>query len=196
MAGIRLFVAVALLVQGAIVSAADQDGLFSIRGAGLLTCKTYVEEREAASDAYVMIGGWLDGYITAVNELSAQTFDVLPYESTELLTILIDRHCEDNPSDILFAVTNSLLAKLFDDRLQSSSAFVDVRVGVDQVRLYTNIIERIQTALTAAGFLDDGAAGRWNLETQDALARYQESEGMEGTGFPDQATLWSLLRSR
>jgi hypothetical protein len=110
---------IALLTLGSFASAADKNGLFAIRGAGLLTCHTFVQEREAASDAYVMIGGWLDGYVTAINELSLETFDVTPYESTELLTILINRHCKDNPTDILYAVTNNLLAKLFDDRLRT-----------------------------------------------------------------------------
>lgn len=185
----------ALLAHGPFASAADQNGLFAIRGAGLLTCLTYVQEREAASDAYLMIGGWLDGYVTAVNELSLETFDVTPYVSTELLTVLINRHCKGNPTDILFAVTNTLLAKLFDERLKSSSAYVDVRVGLDQMRLYTDTIERIQTSLAAKGLLDTEATGQWNLATQNALARYQESLGMNGSGFPDQATLWSLLRS-
>jgi hypothetical protein len=127
----------ALLAHGPFASAADQNGLFAIRGAGLLTCLTYVQEREAASDAYLMIGGWLDGYVTAVNELSLETFDVTPYVSTELLTVLINRHCKGNPTDILFAVTNTLLAKLFDEHLKSSSVYVDVRVSLEQMRLYT-----------------------------------------------------------
>jgi len=183
-----------LLAQSGTASASDPNGLFAIRGAGLLTCKTYVEEREARSNAYAMIGGWLDGYITAINELSAQTFDIAPYESTELLSILINRHCLKNPTDIVYAVTNHLLARLHDDRLKSSSAFVDIRVGTDQVRLYTDTVTRIRAALAAKGFLEIDASGRWDLATQNALAGYQKSVGMKDTGFPDQATLWSLLR--
>ena len=135
------------------------------------------------------------GYVTAINELSRDTFDVAPYVTTELLTVLINRHCKDNETDILFAVTNTLLANLFDERLQSSSAYADVRVGLDQMRLYSDTIARIQMALAAKGLLDIEATGEWSLATQNALAEYQESVGMRGTGFPDQATLWSLLRS-
>lgn len=192
----RAFSLIALLAVGSFASAADKDGLFSIRGAGLLTCQTFVQEREAASDAYVMIGGWLDGYITAVNELSLETFDVVPYVSTELLTILIDRHCKDNPADLLFAVANTLLGRLFDDRLKSSSPHVDVRVDLHQTRLYTDTVARIQSSLAAKGLLDGEATGQWSVATTNALAEYQKSIGMSSTtGFPDQATLWSLLRS-
>ena len=192
----RAFSLVALLTVGSFASAADKDGLFSIRGAGLLTCQTFVQEREAASDAYVMIGGWLDGYVTAINELSLDTFDVVPFVSTELLTVLINRHCKDNPTDLLFAVANTLLGRLFDDRLQTSSPYVDVRVGLNQTRLYTDTVVRIQSSLVAKGLLDVEATGHWNLATKDALAEYQKSIGMNSTtGFPDQATLWSLLRS-
>ena len=192
----RAFSLIALLAVGSFASAADKDGLFSIRGAGLLTCQTFVQEREAASDAYVMIGGWLDGNITAVNELSLETFDVVPYVSTELLTILIDRHCRDNPADLLFAVANTLLGRLFDDRLKSSSPHVDVRVDLHQTRLYTDTVARIQSSLAAKGLLDGEATGQWSVATTNALAEYQKSIGMNSTtGFPDQATLWSLLRS-
>ena len=191
---IKAVTCAALLVSGTLASAADQNGLFSIRGAGLLKCETYVQEREAASDAYIMIGGWLDGYITAVNELSQETFDVAPYESTELLTILINRHCKDNPSDIVFAVTNNLLAKLFDNRMKLSSPYADVRVGPSQMRLYTHTIMRIQESLVARGLLDIEITGQWNAATEQGVAKYQESVGMDSTGFPDQATLWRLLR--
>lgn len=183
------------LVLSSTASASDQNGLFSIRGAGLLSCNTYVEEREKASDVYVMIGGWLDGYITAVNELSDSTFDVAPYATTELLTILIDRHCRNNPADILFSVTNSLLARLFDDRLRSSSAFVDVRVDLAQTRLYIDTILRIQRALVAKGLVEIEVTGQWDIATREGITSYQESVGLKGTGFPDQTTLWRLLRS-
>lgn len=192
----RALILITVLALGSFASAADKDGLFSIRGAGLLTCQTFVHERAEASDAYVMIGGWLDGYVTAVNELSLETFDVVPYVSTELLTVLINRHCQDNPADLVFAVTNTLLARLFDDRLKTSSPYVDIRVDLDQTRLYKDTVWRIQSLLAAKGLLAAEATGEWSLATQDALAEYQKSVGLNGTGFPDQTTLWNLLRSQ
>jgi hypothetical protein len=173
--------------------AADDKGLFAIRGAGLLTCQTFVKERAAASNAYVMIGGWLDGYVTGVNELSRNTFDIVPFVSTELLTVLLDRHCKRNPSDLVFAVMNTLLARLYDNRLPAASPYVDVRVGLDQTRLYAETIVRIQSALAAKGHLPGERTGRWDQATQAALGRYQASVGLKASGFPDQATLWSLL---
>ena len=95
--------------------AADITDRFSIRGAGLLTCDIYVSERAERSEAYLMIGGWLDGYITGVNQYAPDTYDVTSFESTELLSIIIDNHCQQNPEDRLFSVVNSILAELHDD---------------------------------------------------------------------------------
>lgn len=185
----------ATLVFSVPLPAADGNGLFAIRGAGLLTCEVFVRERSAKSDAYTMIGGWLDGYLTAINELSQDTFDIAPHESTELFTILINRHCAKNPTDTVYAVTNALLARLHDKRLKKASDYVDVRVGQKQIRLYRKTIVRIQQALSFHGFPITNYSGLWTQNTTTALASYQQSVGLKTTGFPDQVTLWHLLQS-
>src|SRR5690606_13606724 len=182
------------LAAGPAAWGADQQGLFSIRGAGLLTCATFVAERDKASDAYLMMGGWLDGYITGVNELADDTFDITPFQSTELVSLLVYRHCRDNGDDLLFAVVNTLLARLHDQRLSSASPHADVRVGDRQMRLYVSVIRDIQSALVRKGLLSESADGAWDDATTSALSRYQASVGLESSGFPDQTTLWHLLR--
>lgn len=185
---------VTALLWGAVAWGADQHGLFSIRGAGLLTCQTFVAERDKASDAYLMMGGWLDGYITGINELSDDTFDITPYQSTELVSLLAYRHCRENGDDLFFAVVNGLLAKLYDQRLVSSSGHADVQVGNRQVRLYASVIRDIQRALANKGLYAGAVDGAWNFETTSALSSFQDSVGLEGSGFPDQTTLWHLLQ--
>lgn len=190
----RNILAVLTVLAAPGVWAADQHGLFSIRGAGLLTCGTFVAEREKASEAYMMMGGWLDGYITGVNELAESTFDITPFQSTELVSLLVYRHCRDNSEDLIFAVVNTLLARLHDQRLTSASPYTDVRVGERQVRLYDSVIRDIQSALAGKGLLAENPDGSWNAATATALSRFQATVGLESSGFPDQTTLWYLLR--
>lgn len=173
--------------------AADSNAQFSIRGAGLVTCEAFVAEREAKSPSYLMIGGWLDGYITGVNQYAKDTFDAVPFQSAELLLLIMDRHCRSNPQDRLFAVVNTVLNRLQNDRLTSSSPMVAVRVGEYQTALYVEVIRRLQLELQAAGYLSEEPNGRWTSDTEKALAAYQKASGLDGTGYPDQTTLWKLL---
>jgi len=175
---------------------ADRDGKYSIRGAGLLSCATFVTERTKKSPAYMMIGGWLDGYITASNKLQPDTYDVTPYVTTELLSVLINRHCKDNPDDTLAPVASGLLASLRDDRLKISSPLVEVTIGKYQTRLYVDTIRKIQASLAGKADFTGAKNGLWSDETGSALARYRKSIGFEATGFPDQKTLWYLFRSK
>lgn len=173
---------------------ADGEGRFSIRGAGLLTCNIYVKEREQQSNAYYMIGGWLDGYITARNQFSPTTYDVTSFESTELLTVIIDNHCKKNPKDRLFSVVNTILTRLHDDRLRTGSFFVNVRVGDRQIQLYREVVRRMQKELKGRRYYNGDVDGRFGPGTQKAIAAFQRAQGLKPTGFPDQTTLWQLLR--
>ena len=56
-----------LLFTASPANAADEQGRYAIHGAGLLKCRVFVEEKSKQSPAYMMIGGWMDGYISAVN---------------------------------------------------------------------------------------------------------------------------------
>ena len=48
--------------------------------------------------------------------------------------------------------------------------------------------------LKTLGLYDGPANGAFSLQTMDALKRFQTSINFEATGFPDQMTLWRLLR--
>jgi len=186
------WVLVALLAQTA-ANAADIEGAFSIRGAGLLTCDIYTEQRAAQSNAYLMIGGWLDGYITARNQFSEDTYDVTSYESTELLAAIIDNHCQNNPDDRLFSVVNSMLIKLNDERIRERSAFVTAEIDSREARLYRETVRRLQQQLEQKGFYEGDIDGLLSSSTISAIRAYQSDQRLEVTGFPDQTTLWRLL---
>ena len=175
--------------------AADDQNRFSIRGVGLLTCEIYENEREARSATYQIFGGWIDGYITGVNQYAPDTFDVLSFESSELIAELLSTHCKTHPQDLVFAVLNSMFIKLQDDRIQEVSPHIEVTIDSRSVRLYEEVLRRIQTRLQEAGHYTGEITGTFGESEQAALAAFQKSIGLEPTGFPDQVTLWKLMRS-
>lgn len=186
-------VACLLITQGA--NAADQYGQFGVRGAGLISCKIYENERKARADVYLMTAAWVDGYITASNQNLSDTYDIMSFETTELLTEVLAKHCKKNPADIVFAVVKSLLEKLYDDRLQHHSKKTKVVIGDRTVSLYVETMKRIQQRLKAAGFYNGKIDADYGKGMIGAVKSYQESIGFNPTGFPDQATLWRLLRA-
>lgn len=190
-------IAVAVLSIGltAGVRAADSEGQYSIRGAGLINCALFVEARVAKDDSYLVIAGWVDGYVTGINEYAQGTYDVLSFENTELLMALVDQHCQDNPDDPVFGVLNSLFRSLWPDRLNAKSEKQAITVGEREGRHYIELIRRAQQKLRDGGFYSGEISGEFSPETAEAIKQYQASIDFSPTGFPDQTTLWRLMRS-
>jgi Putative peptidoglycan binding domain len=183
-----------LLFYASAAFAADDRGSFAMKGAGFLTCKKFVAEREKKSNIYYMIGGWLDGYITAYNKYVDDTYDITSFESLELLLRLMQNHCQSNPNDRLYPVINSIVETLNPARLQRGSPRVEIRVSDRKTVLYRETIRRIQTELTRRGLYKGALDGRFTDATRSALIAFQSDINFTTTGFPDQATLWRLLR--
>jgi hypothetical protein len=81
----RTLVVALVLAWGGAAAAADADGNFVIKGAGTATCATLQKAKAARDERYASIAGWLDGYLSAQNELRGATFDLAPWQQTELL---------------------------------------------------------------------------------------------------------------
>ncbi len=186
--------AVACLAAAPALRAADEAGHFSVRGAGLLSCKAYAMERASESPTYLMVAGWVDGYITGINQYATATYDATSFETTELIMVLLDQHCADHPGDGVFAVINTLMGRMNGSRMISRSAMEKVEVGDYQAHLYVTVIERVQGRLADLGYFHGPVTGRWDEGTTVALKGYQADSELQSTGFPDQKTLWQLLR--
>ncbi|MFK7913132.1 MAG: peptidoglycan-binding domain-containing protein [Pseudomonadales bacterium] len=179
---------------GTLAHAADEEGRYSVRGAGLLSCEAFTKERAGATPAYQMIGGWLDGYITALNANRAQTYDITSYESTEILASILDRHCQSHPKQRLFSVVNAVTSQLHAQRISAASPRQRVVIGERSTELYNETVTRLQLALVEQGLLlHDAVSGHFDKPTATAVASYQQQLEFEPTGFPDQATLWILF---
>jgi hypothetical protein len=176
-----------------VAAAADQKGEYGVRGAGLVTCQIYNRQREARSRAYDVIGGWMDGYITAMNQYAGDTYDAAPFETTELYAALISKYCEKHPQTPVFAVLNSLVKYHWKDRIRASSPRVEVVVGKQKARLYVAVIRQIQQRLVQRGFYRGKITDSYSPAVQKAMGAFQGSIRFEPTGFPDEASLWQLF---
>lgn len=175
--------------------AATANGAFAVRGAGVIDCKTFLVEREKRSRAYLMMGGWIDGYLTGINQYAKDTYDATSFESTELFAQLIADRCKTRPNDRLFEIMHLMIQGHWKDRTVERSPFVTVTVGGRSSKLYRSTVERIQRRLAQKGFLKSQPTGAFDDATVGAIAAFQKTlAGYEATGFPDQATLFMLFQ--
>lgn len=183
-----------LFLFSAHLYAADDSGQFAMKGAGFLPCKVFVLEREKRSNIYYMIGGWLEGYISAHNKYAKETFDITSFESLELLLRIMENHCKANPGDRLYGVISAMVSKLDPKRLKNGSQRVEIKDGDRKTALYRETIRRIQQALKQRGLYKGEIDGKFTERTKSAIIAFQSDLEYEMTGFPDQTTLWRLLR--
>nr|WP_224746932.1 peptidoglycan-binding domain-containing protein [Pelovirga terrestris] len=108
---------------------------------------------------------------------------------------ILDNHCQKNPSDPIFGVLVNLFKKLWPDRLIDKSDKTTIAIGEREARHYVESIGRVQNRLQAAGFYKDPRNNEYSPQTLEAMKKFQTSIGFEPTGFPDQLTLWRLMRN-
>ncbi len=173
--------------------AADSGGQFAVEGIGGSTCESFVAAKSESSDAYWMFLGWLDGYMTGINQYSPETYDITPWQSQNLLAALFEKFCAKNPGANFFAVANKTIVELRDDRLRESSAPVVAAVGERTIGVYRETLRRVQVLLEEGGHYKGKVDGLFGPNTQRALESYQNQAGLTVTGLPDQATLFKLL---
>jgi hypothetical protein len=174
--------------------ASDAQGVFAVEGIATETCAMFIQERDLKSERYFMFGGWVDGYVTAINQYNVDTYDITTWETTDLLMALIDRHCRANPDDEFVGVVAAMAKKLNPDRLKAQSPVIDIVVGDKKGKMYQEVLRRVQQALIDQGFYQGTADGQFGPQTQQAIAAFQTARQLESSGFPDQITMLALLR--
>ncbi|MGF1640486.1 MAG: peptidoglycan-binding protein [Rhodospirillales bacterium] len=191
---IRLLTVIGLLSAAAPAIAADTTQTFALRGVALTSCEQFLKAMQERQENVLVAGGWMEGYITAVNQFTADTFDIAPWQSTQVLLGLVARNCERNPQAGFFQIVDSMVKFLTPARLrtQSERVLADTGSGA-QMYLYRDTMRDVQTKLIELGFLKGGADGQFGPMTRSALESFQKSQQIEATGLPDQNTLFRLL---
>lgn len=181
-----------LVVTGS--QGADTDGRFAVKGAGLASCQDYVEARADKSELVYSLLGWLDGYLTAYNQLSPRTFDVAAWQSADLFARILDSHCEKHPKDRFFTVVRAIVNQIAEHRLQVNSPLVPARNQQQGLLIYRETLRRVQKKLSAHGHYSGEVDGQFGQKTRAALKAYQSEQSLNVSGLPDQATLWKLFK--
>lgn len=176
--------------------AADERGAFAVKSMGTATCRHYLDARAKGDREYVLFAGYLGGYVTAYNQLTPGTFDILPWQSVDTLLRMMASYCQKNPSTVLAVAVTSLVRVLEADKLTSPSSMVEAGTGKKRTQIYREALVRAQEKLAELGFYKRNPNGEFDAATRRALEQYQERKGIPKTGLPDQHTLFQLFLAR
>lgn len=190
-----LTVAAMLTAVSPAAPAADANGDFATLGGGSVSCAQFLKVRAVKSNEYFLLGGWVDGYLTARNEFDPDTYALTPWQSLEFLAGSLANWCKQNPDKPFLQAVASMAAALKPQRLTGKSERVQITVGGVRQDFFVETIRRIQQALAKAGFFSGAVDGKFGRDTSVALRDFQAKYGISVSGFPDQLTLFRLFYS-
>jgi hypothetical protein len=187
--------ACAALCLPLLAQAAAAKGEFGVKGIGASDCATAVREYNAGTPNAMMYGGWLYGYLTAVNQATPETFDLASWQDLNTLTNFVIDYCRKNPRTSFAQAVFNMATALKPMRLTTASQPVRFVHNNKPFILYGEVIGRIGQVLKAKGFYKGALAARpvFDAEMAGALKRFQASNRLPATGEPDQFTLFRLF---
>ncbi len=188
---IAVFAGLAVVVPTS--RAADSGGQFAIDGIGAVRCDRFIADTEARNRRLSEYGGWVTGYLTALNRFDGDTFDVTPWQGTQYLILALINYCRQNTEMPFHQAVAILGQSLKSNRLATRSELVPVEQDGKRMLVYVEVLRRLQQQLKDQGFAIGVVDGQYGPNTATALKEFQVTQGLEPTGLPDQATLNQLF---
>lgn len=186
----KAFGATCAVILCAAASAAAQDATpYVVEGPGRLVCADFVQQDPQGEDRRLM-AAWMTGYLTAHNRLTPQVFDMTAWQSPGLLLGMLVQYCAANPDEIVERGAQELIGYLAPRSIRDPAEVTALENGGSVVLLYVPVVARVRARLNELGY-DNGTT---DADLFAAIATFQEAEGLEATGLPDQRTLSTLLR--
>lgn len=185
------------IIGASSASAETSTGQYATYAVGAQTCATVLEAYQSSNQANVVleVSTWLSGYISGVNRLTPETYDITPFMNHSSLAVLTLRLCENNSDRLYESVVNALLGVFGPLRATEESLGIQVGRGVQVTTLRQSSIGPLQEELVSGGFLDaqsvDGVVGP---KTLDAVLSWQKANNLAETGTFDPFTVLGLLQ--
>ncbi len=187
----KTLLSLALLASPALY-AADQNDKFAVKGAGISPCSTFIKAMENKDHTYYMFGGWLDGYITSLNQQLPDTFDITPWQTTELLMKIIESNCQQNPNQQIHSIAKAMVVQLMEQRITVGERYLQLEADKNLI-LQEGVIRNIKQKLDDKGHYDGDLTVSWDEKEITAMKAFQRTQQLEETGLPNQATLYKLF---
>ena len=195
--GFGLMRALAILTAATLLSSApalavDRNGEFFLRGYGSATCQNYLDDRTGNNERYFYYRSWLNGYLTAYNQLTDDTFDIAPNISIDQLAEAMAKICAGDAERSFWAATTILTRSLQPKRQVVKPELQTVSAGERTMTIDRELLRRVQGALKQRGYGVGVVDGLYGRNTREALEAFQRDQQLPVTGLPDTETLARL----
>lgn len=194
------FPGAAMIAAGLVAGAAmagDADGKFAIKGAGLQECGQFLTAWQDQSSDLALYGGWIDGYVTGLNQLGQGRFDLAPWQSTQTLMGMAKSVCEQMPKETRFMDAFHQIVRLIAPQgLATESRVIGLNHQGRTAVIYADTLVAAKARLADAGFDPGPADDSFTEQTAAAFKGWQAAQGHTPTGLPDQQTLFGLFLKR
>jgi len=178
--------------------AADGEGKYAVRGAGSTPCRQLaaaIDSKDAnvRRDAVLLYASWLNGYLSYVNRVEKETYDIVPLtDSAHLLAVVVGQ-CRQNPDALVETVSAQVIAVLAKAKIAAESPLVELKVGDQKGNFRQATLMALQEKLIEKRYLKGKADGFFGGQSQQALRAFQKAKKLRESGFPDTETLMRAL---
>lgn len=174
---------------------ADDKGDFAIKGGGVQPCGAFLTAYEARNTDLALYAGWIDGYLTGLNQSTPDTYDLASWHSVETLIGLLQAACSQSaPERRVIEAFTDVLRLLYPGRVQAQDGMIALVHEGTGMTIYASVLRSAKARLNALGH---GAGAEDDSFTPDvvrAIEAFQRARNIPVTGLPDQQTLYLLLR--
>lgn len=182
------------------VNASDVHGKFAVRGAGAGSCQQLlagVKETDEKGKREVVIHymSWIDGYLSYINRVEKNTFDVVPLAQSQDVLAVVVSQCGSQPNALVETVLLQVIVGFSKAKVQNESPFVTIKAGELAGNMRKETLVAIQSQLIEHKLLKGKADGEFGKNSIKALKDFQKSVNLPETGYPDVNTIIKLLLS-
>lgn len=183
-----------LLASAVPAVAADNNGAFAIDGIGLRSCADFTRALDDRNrDQIIAFSSWTDGFVSGSNVFAQDTYDLTPWQASELIQAKLAKYCRENPDDAYVTAAGKLVGALQPQRMTVAEKLVSVRVGDRGIYIYPGVLTRVRARLIAEGIDVPTPEGSFDDAFAKALQSYQKKAGLPESGLPDLPTMNALF---
>jgi len=175
-------------VLGSSAWAVDAGGDFRVKGHGLESCSSFVDAYGRQDGSALFYLTWLNGYMTAFNQLQPRTYDIAGDMTVDDLGAWLVNYCTENTNQNVVNAASTLMGALRDQRLTMRPGGSAQDADYDP-----QLVRDVQVALKEEGYYTSAVDGLFGPGTKEAIIAFQQDRELPVTGLPDFATTLELL---
>jgi hypothetical protein len=191
----RAFIVLGAIALAPTAFAADINGASATYGVGGIPCKTILSDKRFSSDQNTksQMMNWFSGYISAVNTITPDTFDVSPIHSDVDLYNLLFKKCSEYPFLTFQQASQRIINILFSARSSSQSNLLELKNEYGSTFLRSDTLSKIQNNLKVLRLFDGYIDGKVTPAIMISIKKFQADHSLPKTGLPDSSTILKIL---